>query len=45
MSMVEFDVTRWNAEGNERILRHAQDICKILRDRHVSDYWNYFIPA
>ncbi|KAI1739035.1 hypothetical protein F4680DRAFT_423682 [Xylaria scruposa] len=40
--MVEFDVTRWNTVGNEHILRHTQDICKILRDRHyytsVSDF-------
>lgn len=36
MSMVEFDVTRWNNVGNESILRHTQDICEILRDRHVS---------
>ncbi|KAI0857557.1 hypothetical protein F4860DRAFT_489200 [Xylaria cubensis] len=40
--MVEFDVTRWNTVSNEHILRHTQDICKILRDRHyytsVSDF-------
>ncbi|KAI0458990.1 hypothetical protein F5B21DRAFT_458540 [Xylaria acuta] len=40
--MVEFDVTRWNTMGNERILRRTQDICKILQDRHyytsVSDF-------
>lgn len=40
--MVEFDVTRWNTVGNERILRRTQDICKILQDRHyytsVSDF-------
>ncbi|RYC62726.1 hypothetical protein CHU98_g3470 [Xylaria longipes] len=40
--MVDFDVTRWNTVGNERILRRTQDICKILRDRHyytsVSDF-------
>ncbi|KAI0803426.1 hypothetical protein GGR55DRAFT_662549 [Xylaria sp. FL0064] len=42
MGMAEFDVTRWSAAGNERILRHSQDICQILRDRHyytsVSDF-------
>ncbi|KAI1147361.1 hypothetical protein F4825DRAFT_437620 [Nemania diffusa] len=42
MGMVEFDVTRWNSVGNERILRRTQEICKILRDRHyytnVSDF-------
>ncbi|RWA07099.1 hypothetical protein EKO27_g7999 [Xylaria grammica] len=42
MGMVEFDVTRWNVAGNERILRRTQDICQILRDRHyytsVSDF-------
>ncbi|KAI1175331.1 hypothetical protein F4777DRAFT_337876 [Nemania sp. FL0916] len=42
MGMVDFDVTRWNAVGNERILRRTQDVCKILRDRHyytsVSDF-------
>ncbi|KAJ3560330.1 hypothetical protein NPX13_g9340 [Xylaria arbuscula] len=42
IGMVEFDVTRWNAVGNERILRRTQDICQILRDRHyytsVSDF-------
>ncbi|KAI0503321.1 hypothetical protein F5B22DRAFT_553530 [Xylaria bambusicola] len=43
MGMVEFDVTRWNALGNERILRHTQEnICQMLRDRHyytsVSDF-------
>ncbi|KAK5625513.1 hypothetical protein RRF57_001229 [Xylaria bambusicola] len=43
MGMVEFDVTRWNAVGNERILRYTQEnICQILRDRHyytsVSDF-------
>ncbi|KAI3328611.1 hypothetical protein F4824DRAFT_403565 [Ustulina deusta] len=42
MGMVEFDVTRWNAVGNERILRRTQNICQILRDRHyytsVSDF-------
>lgn len=42
MNMVEFDMTRWNTTGNERIIRHAQEICKILRDRHyytsVSDF-------
>ncbi|KAI0424895.1 hypothetical protein F5Y09DRAFT_124248 [Xylaria sp. FL1042] len=42
MGMVEFDVSRWNAAGNERILRRSQDICQILRDRHyytsVSDF-------
>ncbi|KAI0206025.1 hypothetical protein F4808DRAFT_189205 [Astrocystis sublimbata] len=32
--MVEFDVTRWNTVGNERILRRTQDICKILQERH-----------
>ncbi|KAI0097443.1 hypothetical protein GGR51DRAFT_541013 [Nemania sp. FL0031] len=42
MGMIEFDVTRWNSVGNERILRRTQDVCKILRDRHyytsVSDF-------
>ncbi|KAJ8124451.1 hypothetical protein O1611_g9188 [Lasiodiplodia mahajangana] len=42
MGILEFDVTRWNSVGNERILRRTQDICKILRDRHyytsVSDF-------
>ncbi|KAI0404052.1 hypothetical protein F4802DRAFT_262377 [Xylaria palmicola] len=42
MGMAEFDVTRWNTVGNDRILRRTQDICKILRDRHyytsVSDF-------
>lgn len=42
MDMVEFDVTRWNTTGNERILGHTQNLCKILRDRHyytsVSDF-------
>ncbi|KAI1419180.1 hypothetical protein F5Y12DRAFT_779229 [Xylaria sp. FL1777] len=42
MGMVEFDVTRWNTVGNERILRYTQDICQILHDRHyytsVSDF-------
>ncbi|KAI1117826.1 hypothetical protein F5Y14DRAFT_402104 [Nemania sp. NC0429] len=34
MSMVEFDVTRWNTVGNESILERTQEICQILRDRH-----------
>jgi len=42
MNMVEFDLTRWNVVGNERIIRRTQDMCKILRDRHyytsVSDF-------
>ncbi|GAP93403.1 putative OTU-like cysteine protease [Rosellinia necatrix] len=42
IGMIEFDVTRWNTVGNERILRRTQDICKLLRDRHyytsVSDF-------
>lgn len=40
--MIEFDVTRWNTVGNERILRRTQQICEILRERHyytsVSDF-------
>ncbi|KAI2634543.1 hypothetical protein GGS21DRAFT_107789 [Xylaria nigripes] len=42
MYMAEFDVARWDTTGNDRITRHAQDVCRILRDRHyytsVSDF-------
>ncbi|KAI0542465.1 hypothetical protein GGR58DRAFT_452413 [Xylaria digitata] len=42
LGMVEFDVTRWNVVGNERILRRTQTITQMLRDRHyytsVSDF-------
>ncbi|TGJ86241.1 hypothetical protein E0Z10_g2541 [Xylaria hypoxylon] len=42
MGMAEFDVTRWNVVGNERILQRTQDIAQLLRDRHyytsVSDF-------
>ncbi|KAI1826576.1 hypothetical protein F4861DRAFT_66237 [Xylaria intraflava] len=34
MHIVEFDVARWDIKGNDRITRHAQDVCKVLRDRH-----------
>ncbi|KAI1288815.1 hypothetical protein F5Y03DRAFT_379142 [Xylaria venustula] len=34
IGMAEFDVTRWNTVGDERILRRTQDICRILHDRH-----------
>ncbi|KAI8627514.1 hypothetical protein F5Y19DRAFT_169030 [Xylariaceae sp. FL1651] len=42
MNMADFDVTRWNTAGNERVLQHSRELCKILHDRHyytnVSDF-------
>ncbi|KAI0969083.1 hypothetical protein F4678DRAFT_440895 [Xylaria arbuscula] len=43
IGMVEFDVTRWNTVGDERILRRTQDICRILRDRHYYTSTSDFI--
>ncbi|KAI1430680.1 hypothetical protein GGR50DRAFT_168204 [Xylaria sp. CBS 124048] len=43
MHMVDFDVARWDIIGNEHVVRHAEEICKILNDRHYYTSMSDFV--